>query len=153
MGGGLTTGAQVHWQTGQGERERRGGEEGLGLGQRDPEGDTGGRVDKDRGETGREEEAAASWASKDSLLGEVVREGEVMPGGEKGMGSERLVATEGLRSLGEVSGLRGASVGQDKSEVDPDNVTDEVIGSSWIGVGMGEAGADVGEAGTEVTGE
>lgn len=110
MGGGLTTGAQVHWQTGQGERERRGGDEGLGLGQRDPEGETGGRVDKERGETGREEEEA-SWASKDSLLGEAVREGEVMPGGEEMMGSDRFGATEeGLRSLGAVSGLRGASV-------------------------------------------
>lgn len=59
-------GAQEHWQTGQGDRERRGGEEGLGLGQRDPEGETGGRADKERGEIGREGEA--SWVTKDSLL-------------------------------------------------------------------------------------
>lgn len=50
---------QVHWHAGQGERERRGGEEGLGLGQADPDGETW------RGETGRER-----GATHDSLLGE-----------------------------------------------------------------------------------
>lgn len=30
-GGGVTEGAHLHWQTGQGDRERRGGEGGLGL--------------------------------------------------------------------------------------------------------------------------
>lgn len=54
-------GAKVHWQAGQGDRERRGGEEGVGLVQRDPEGETGGTADKERGETGREEGAA--WES------------------------------------------------------------------------------------------
>lgn len=82
-------GAQEHWQTGQGDRERRGGEEGLGLGQRDPEGETRGRADKERGETGREEEA--SWVTKDSLLGEAVMEGEALPEGEEGIGETGTV--------------------------------------------------------------
>lgn len=38
-------GAQVHWQTGQGDKEGGGGEGGLGLGQQDPEGDVGGRTE------------------------------------------------------------------------------------------------------------
>lgn len=59
-------GAPVHWQAGQGDRERTGGEEGVGLGQRDPEGETGGR--EERGETGREEEASWVLAATDSLL-------------------------------------------------------------------------------------
>lgn len=74
-------GAQVHWQAGQGDKERRGGEEGLRVGQRDPEGETGGRVDKERGETGRKPKA--SWVTKDSLLGEAVTDGEVVPEGEE----------------------------------------------------------------------
>lgn len=32
-------GAQVHWQTGRGDKEGGGGEEGPGLGQQDPDGD------------------------------------------------------------------------------------------------------------------
>lgn len=92
-------GAQVHWQRGQGDRERRGGEEGHGLGQQDPEGETGGREAKERGETGREE--AASWVPKVSRLGDTVTEGEAMAGGEEGMaeiglvmGSDKLRAGE-----------------------------------------------------------
>lgn len=42
-------GAQVHWQSGQGDKEGGGGEEGLGLGQQEPEGEVGGRT-----ETGQE---------------------------------------------------------------------------------------------------
>lgn len=57
---------------GQGERERRSGEGGLGLGE------MGGRIDKESGDTGQEEEA--SWVTKDSLLGEAVTEGETVPG-------------------------------------------------------------------------
>lgn len=121
----MTGGAQVHWQTGQGDRERRGGDEGLGLGQRDPEGEMGGRVDKDRGETGREEEA--SWATTDSLLCEAATEGKAVSEVEigSGTGSDRLGATEegaGVRLVGVVGGLRGAAAWQDSSEVDPDNV-------------------------------
>lgn len=56
-----TEGAKVHWQAGQGDRERRGGEEGVGLVQRDPEGEKGATADKERGETGREEGGA--WES------------------------------------------------------------------------------------------
>lgn len=74
-------GAQVHWQAGQGDKERRGGEEGLGLGQRDPEGEVRGRVDRDRGDTGRE--PPTTWVTTDSLLGEVVTEAEVLLVGEE----------------------------------------------------------------------
>lgn len=111
---GLTEGEQVHWQAGQGDRERRGGEEGLGLGQCDPEGDTGGRVDKEIGETERVE--AASWVPKDSLLRETVTEGEALPDGEEGMGETGVVmvwlevADEGTRLVGVVAGLEGAVV-------------------------------------------
>lgn len=66
----------LHWQKGQGDRERRGGEEGPGLGQRDPEGEIGGRVHTDRGETGRDEDDG--WATKDSLLAESLRDGDRM---------------------------------------------------------------------------
>lgn len=68
-------GAQVHWHAGQGDNERRGGEEGVGLVQRDPEGEVGVRVEKETGET--EQELKVSWVTKDSLLGEAVTEGEV----------------------------------------------------------------------------
>lgn len=74
-------GGQVHWQAGQGDREQRGGEEGLGLGQ------------------WREE--AASWVTKGSLHGDAVTEGKALSKGEKGMGetgimrdSDRLGAIE-----------------------------------------------------------
>lgn len=75
-GGGLTDVIHLHWQTGQGDKERRGGEEGLGLGQRDPEGEKLGRVHTERGETGRDEEF--SWAIRESLLAESMTEGERM---------------------------------------------------------------------------
>lgn len=55
----------------------------------------GGRVDKERGETGREGEA--SGVTEDSLVGDRVTEGEAMSEGEEGVeetgmvrGSERL---------------------------------------------------------------
>lgn len=96
MGGG---GIEAHWQVGQGDRERGGGEEGLGLGQRDPEGETGGRADKERGETGREE---------DSLLGETAKEGEALPEGEQGMG-EMAMGTRS-RLVGAVAVSEGAVV-------------------------------------------
>lgn len=105
VGGGLTECAQVHWQTGQGDRERRGGDPGVGLGQRDPEGEAGGRVDKDRGETGREEEQA-SWATKESLLGEAVTEAAAAlerPGEAEGGSRVRLVG--GVTADGVVKGL------------------------------------------------
>lgn len=114
----MTEGAQVHWQTGQGDRERRGGEDGQGLGQRDAEGELGGRVEKERGETGREEET--SWVTKDSLLGEAVTEREAGSGVE-----------EGRSWLGDVvAGLKEAVVWQERSEVEPDDVGEEVIGSA-----------------------
>lgn len=105
VGGGGIEGAQVHWQAGQGDRERRGGEDGLGLGQRDPEGETGGRVDKKRGETGREEEA--SWVTEDSLLGEAVTEGEALPEGEEGMRETGMVmGSDWLEAIEEGTGVR-----------------------------------------------
>lgn len=69
----MTEVKHLHWQTGQGERERKGGEEGEGLGQRDPEGEIGGRVHTERGEEGRDEEYG--WATRDSLLAESLAEG------------------------------------------------------------------------------
>lgn len=47
----------------------------MGLGQRDPEGEVGVRVEKETGET--EQELKVSWVTNDSLLGEAVIEGEV----------------------------------------------------------------------------
>lgn len=82
-------GAQVHWQAGQGDKDRRGGEEELGLGQRDPEGERGGRLDKERGDTGREPKARG--VTTDSLLGEAVIEGEFLPEGEEQMGEAGTV--------------------------------------------------------------
>lgn len=58
-------------------------------GQRDPEGETGGRVDKERGETGREPKA--SGVTKDSLLGEATTEGEALPEGEEWMDETGMV--------------------------------------------------------------
>lgn len=74
-GGTETDGAQVHWHAGQGDKERRGGEEGVGLGQRGPAGELSGRVDKDRGETGRE--LQTSWVGRESWLTEAVTSAEV----------------------------------------------------------------------------
>lgn len=98
-------GAQVHWQAGQGDKERRGGEEGLGLRQKDPDGEMG--VDKERGERGRQEEA--SWVTKDSLLGEVITDSMVLPEGEEGM---VMQSEEGTRVMlvVEVGGLEQAVI-------------------------------------------
>lgn len=111
-------GTPVHWQAGQGNREWGQGEEERGLGQWDPNGEMRGRVDMERGETGWEE--VTSWASKDSLLGEAVPEGETLPESEEGvgeaamvMGSDGLGATEEetrVRSVGEVAGSKGFSM-------------------------------------------
>lgn len=93
-------GAKLPWQAGQGDRERRGGEEGVGLGQRDPEAETRGRVDKERGETGREEEA--SWVTRDA-----VTEGEAKPEGEEEMGGTGVMR---VRLAGVVAVIEGAVV-------------------------------------------
>lgn len=79
-GGTETDGAQVHWHAGQGDKERRGGEEGVGLGQREPVGEVSGKVDKDRGETGRK--PLISWVARESLLREAVTGTEVKLVGE-----------------------------------------------------------------------
>lgn len=41
-------------------------------------------MDRERGDTGREQEQEASWFTTDSLLGEAVTEGEALPEGEEG---------------------------------------------------------------------
>lgn len=56
-------GAQVHWQRGQGDKEGGGGEEGLALGQQDPEGDVGGET-----ETGQKPNTSGA-AAETGLLG------------------------------------------------------------------------------------
>lgn len=76
VGGGL---GGAHWQEGQGERGRRGGEVGQGLSERDPEADTAGRVTTDTGDTRPE---GGSCAVKDSPLGEVVTGGDILLEGE-----------------------------------------------------------------------
>lgn len=84
-------GGQVHWQAGQGDRERRGGEEGLGLGQ------------------WREE--AASWVTKGSLHGDAVTEGEALSKGEKGMGEKGIMrGSDRLGAIEEGTRVRMAGV-------------------------------------------
>lgn len=67
----------------------------------------GGRVEKEKGETGRQEEA--SWVTKDSLLGEVITEGKALPEGEEGI---VMASEEGTRVMlvVEVGGLEGAVI-------------------------------------------
>lgn len=106
---------QVHWQTGQGDRERRGGEQGPGLGQHDPEGETRGKPVKDKGETGRM--GLVSWVPGESWLTDVVTEGDGPSGDEGGidetcvvMGSDALGVGEEGREVGAVNvvvGLEG----------------------------------------------
>lgn len=128
---------QVQWQAGQGDRERRGGEEGPGLGQRDPEGETRGRGDKERGETGREE-AEASWL----IEGEALSEGEEGMGGTgMAMGSDRLKEGTKVWSEGVVAVSEGAAVSQERSEVD---LSEEVFVSAR-GVGEGSDGSEKGK--------
>lgn len=104
VGGGGMEWGQIHWQVGHGDRERRGGEEGLGLGHREPEGETRGRADKETGETGRE--GKASWVAKDSLLGDLL-EGEALPEVEERMGETGLVVgSDGLGAIEEGTGVR-----------------------------------------------
>jgi len=69
-------GAKINWQAGQGDRGRRGGEEGVGLGQHDPEAETEGRVEMERGEAGGEEEVGR--VTRDSFLGVIVTVDEAM---------------------------------------------------------------------------
>lgn len=82
---------QVHWQAGQGDRERGGGEEGLGLGQ------------------WREE--AASWVTKGSLHGDAVTEGEALPKGEKEIGETGIMrGSDRLGAMEEGTKVRMAGV-------------------------------------------
>lgn len=62
-------GAQLHWHTGQGDKEGGGGEEGLGLGKQDVDGDMDGIV-----EAGQEPNA--TWHVKCSLLRKDAARGE-----------------------------------------------------------------------------
>lgn len=87
--GGGTGGAQVHWQRGQGDKEGGGGEEGLGLGQQDPEGDVGGRT-----ETGREPDRSGAGAGAETgRLGGSTQKGK----SETGSGVSSLLTLEAWR--------------------------------------------------------
>lgn len=132
-------GAQVHWQAGQGDREMRGGEEELGLGQRDPEGEARGRVDKERGETGREEEA--SRVTKDSLLGEA---GMMMGSGwlgpiEEG-GRLRSVGVVAVSEGGAGFGVGVVSVGEVETEVGEVGTEEAEEGTVGGELAVGEGG-------------
>lgn len=117
-------GAQVHWHAGQGDKERRGGEEGVGLGQREPAGEVSGRVDKERGETGREPQSG--WVTRESLLTEV----EVVLVGEE-VTSCAVANCDG--PVGEDVGL--SAVGAAGSDRVP-----EMAGAEEFGSASGEAG-------------
>lgn len=107
-------GAQVHWQTGQGDKDGGGGEGGLGLGQQDPEGDVGGTTEAGQepspsraaeeesggavvgaGEAGGDSEADVTDVREEDMSGgEVEAEGEVMRGmGEGGCGEKERAGT------------------------------------------------------------
>lgn len=151
VGGRETEGAQVHWHAGQGDKERRGGEEGVGLGQREPVGEVSGRGDKDRGETGRELQIIC--AGRESLLTEAVTSAEVELVGEE---VTAIVEGDCNGLIGEgVRALLGDAAG---SETEPEMAEAEEFGStsgeaevtsvsaSFSGVGggvkeMGEAGS------------
>lgn len=72
----------------------------------------GGTVGKESGETGQQEEP--SWVTKDSLLGEVIIEGEAVPEDEEGIGVTGMVveSEEGMRVMlvVEVAGSEGAVI-------------------------------------------
>lgn len=144
-GGTETDGAQVHWHAGQGDKERRGGEEGVGLGQRDPAGEVSGRVDKDRGETGREPQT--SWVARESLLREAVTGTEVELVGEdvtvSAVGDCDGPIGEGVRVA-----LRGAAV----SETVPVEAKAKEFGSASREAGIASVSASVGD-GADAKGE
>lgn len=137
-------GAHVHWQAGQGERERRGGEEGPGLLQRDPEGDIAGRVATERGEMGR--------VHKDSRLAEALTGGEVLPDGkEEEMDEMGMVVGSDVHGVSVEDVFAGSEVAvwqEVWAEVNAETVREELAGSVCKG-GEGDA-FGMGESGTEV---
>lgn len=150
-------GAQVHWHAGQGDKERKGGEEGVGLGQREPAGEVSGKVDKDRGETGREPQI--SWVARESLLREAVTGSEV-----KLVGEDVTVGVVGDRdgpigvgvrvSLGGVAGsepemAEAKEFGSASGEAGIASVSASVgDGAGAIGEGVGGGVKDMGEKGS-----
>lgn len=138
-------GAQVHWHAGQGDKERRGGEGGVGLGQREPVGEVSGRVDKDRGETGREPQI--SWVARESLLREAVTGTEVKLVSEDVtvgvVGDCDGPIGEGARvSFGHVAG----------SETEPEAAEAEGCGSASGEAGIAQVSVSVGD-GADAKGE
>lgn len=133
-------GAQVHWQTGQGDKDGGGGEGGLGLGQQDPEGDVGGRTEAGRepspsraaeeecggavvgaGEAGGDCEADVTEVREEDMSGgEAEAKGEVMRGmGEGGCGEKeragRWRGSAGKRGWSELGRRASNSAGGAKS--------------------------------------
>lgn len=138
-GGAGTDGAQVHWHAGQGDKARRGGEEGAGLGQREPAGGVSGRVDKDRGETGREPQT--SWVARESLLREAVTGAEVMLVGEEVAAS---VVADCDGPIGE--GVRLSLAGVEGSETAPEMAEAEESGSASGEARVASVSTSVGDA-------
>lgn len=131
-------GAQVHWHAGQGDKERRGGEEGVGLGQQEPVGEVSGRVDKDRGETGREPQI--SWVARESLLKVKLVSEDVTVGV---VGDCDGPIGEGARvSFGHVAG----------SETEPETAEAEGFGSASGEARTAQVSASVGD-GADAKGE
>lgn len=151
-------GAHVHWHAGQGDKERSGGEEGVGLGQQEPTGEVSGRVDKDRGETGRE--LQTSWVEavtsvEVELVGEEVTGGvewdcegvgpllgdaagseteqERAEGEEFGSTSGEAKVTSVSTSMGDGADAKGEGVGGGEKEMGEE-------GSGEVMRGIGEVG-------------
>lgn len=138
-------GAQVHWQTGQEDKEGGGGEEGLGLGQPEPEGEVGGWT-----EAGREPNASRAGAETATPGGSRVR------GGGVSSPLKALSAADSARqqfaSVCEESGVTRLKAGEAGGDSSPD-VTDgregEMSGEELpAGVeGKGEVMRGIGEGG------
>lgn len=144
-GGAGTDGAQEHWHAGQGDKARRGGEEGPGLGQREPAGEVSSRVDKDRGEAGREPQT--SWVARESLLREAVTGAEVVLVGEEVAVS---VVADCDGPIGE--GVRLSLVGVAGSETAQEMAEAEEFGSASGEAGVASVSASVGD-GADAKGE
>lgn len=131
----------------------------MGLGQRDPDAEPGGREGKGRGETGREQDPG--WVTSASLLGDTVTEGEVTLEGEEKMGGTGATGgSDGPGATGEGTMVRvagavgGAPARHEASEEDPDIASERVFGPAAEGPEVcggseGEAGTDAEEPGTE----
>lgn len=129
-------GAQVQWHAGQGDKARRGGEEGAGLGQREPAGEVSGSVGKDRGETGREPQP--SWVARESLLSEAATGAALVLVGEE-VAVSAVADCDG--PMGE--GARLSLVGAAGSETAPETAEAEELGSASGEAGVASVSASV----------